>query len=54
VKDVMLPFLCDDALEMDRFLARVSCDFLVCDIARWGMTGASSFEETLDRPGPGK
>ena len=39
--DEML-FLGDVILEIDRLRARYSADFLVCDRARWGITGASS------------
>lgn len=35
-------FLGEDILEMERFRARYSADFLVCERALWGIFGASS------------
>jgi hypothetical protein len=50
--DVMLVLRCEDIREMDLWRERRSCDFLVCDEARWGIIGASSFDEVLRRPLP--
>jgi len=35
-------FLGDDILDMERLRAKYSADFLVCERARLGITGASS------------
>jgi len=46
-KDVMLAFRCNEARDIDRFLANASCVLLVCERARLGICGESSFDEVL-------
>jgi len=49
--DILLGFRKEEARDIERLRASVSCDFFVCVNARLGIIGASSLEEVLPLPG---